>query len=92
MRKRHLPVPEQGKVALASVIAGHQAYYAVPGNARAAGASRYRVIRHWRHALGRRSQKGRVTWERMRRYVDRYLPPTRTRHPWPDKRFAARYS
>jgi group II intron reverse transcriptase/maturase len=91
MRKRHLPVPEQGKW-LASVIAGHQAYYAVPGNAKAAGAFRYQAIRHWRHALGRRSQKGRVTWERMRRYVDRYLPPTRTRHPWPDKRFAARYS
>jgi RNA-directed DNA polymerase len=91
MQKRHLPVPEQGKW-LASVIAGHQAYHAVPGNAKAAGAFRYRVIRHWRHALGRRSQKGRVTWERMLRYVDRYLPPTRTRHPWPDKRFAARYS
>jgi RNA-directed DNA polymerase len=91
MRKRHLPVPEQGKW-LASVIAGHQAYYAVPGNAKAVGAFRWRVIRHWRHALGRRSQKGRVTWERMLRYVDRYLPPTRTRHPWPDKRFAARYS
>jgi RNA-directed DNA polymerase len=91
MRKRHLPVPEQGRW-LASVITGHQAYYAVPGNAKAVGAFRYRVIRHWRHALGRRSQKGRVTWERMLRYVDRYLPPTRTRHPWPDKRFAARYS
>ena len=91
MRKRHLPVPEQGKW-LASVISGHQAYYAVPGNAKAVGAFRYRAIRHWRHALGRRSQKGRVTWERMRRYIDRYLPPTRTRHPWPDKRFAARYS
>jgi RNA-directed DNA polymerase len=91
MQKRHLPVSEQGKW-LASVIAGHQAYYAVPGNAKAVGAFRYRVIRHWRHALGRRSQKGRVTWERMLRYVDRYLPPTRTRHPWPDKRFAARYS
>ena len=90
-RKRHLPVPEQGRW-LASVIAGHQAYYAVPGNAKAVGAFRHRVIRHWRHALGRRSQKGRVNWERMLRYVDRYLPPTRTMHPWPDKRFAARYS
>ena len=33
MRKRHLPVPEQGRW-LASVIAGHQAYYAVPGTRR----------------------------------------------------------
>jgi group II intron reverse transcriptase/maturase len=91
MRRRHLPVPEQGKW-LASVIAGHQAYYAVPGNAKAVGAFRYQVIRRWRRALGRRSQKGRVTWKRMRRIVDRYLPPNKIRHPWPDKRFAARYS
>ena len=91
MRKRHLPVPEQGRW-LASVIAGHQAYYAVPGNAKAVGTFRHQVTRHWRHALSRRSQKGRVTWERMNRIASRYLPRTRTVHPWPDKRFAARYS
>jgi hypothetical protein len=90
-RKRHLSVPEQGKW-LARVIAGHQAYYAVPGNAKAVGAFTYRIIRHWRHALGRRSQKGRVTWEQMLRYARRYLPPARIRHPRPDERFAARYS
>jgi hypothetical protein len=31
MRRRHLPIPEQGKW-LASVVRGHQAYYAVLGN------------------------------------------------------------
>jgi RNA-directed DNA polymerase len=31
MHRRHLPVPDQGRW-LASVIAGHQQYYAVPGN------------------------------------------------------------
>ncbi len=91
MRKRHLPVPGQGRW-LASVITGHQAYYAVPGNAKAVGTFRHQVTRHWRHALSRRSQKGRVTWERMNRIASRYLPRTRTVHPWPDKRFAARYS
>ena len=91
MRKRHLPVPEQGRW-LASVITGHQAYYAVPGNAKAVGTFRHQVTRHWRHALSRRSQKGRVTWERMNHIASRYLPRTRTVHPWPDKRFAARYS
>jgi group II intron reverse transcriptase/maturase len=90
MRKRHLPVPEQGRW-LASVITGHQAYYAVPGNAKAVGTFRHQVTRHWRHALSRRSQKGRVTWEQMNRIASRYLPRTRTVHPWPDKRFAARY-
>ena len=91
MRRRHLPVPEQGKW-LASVVRGHEAYYAVPGNSKAVKAFRRHVIRHWRDALGRRSQKGRVTWERMYRVVDRYLPPAKIRHPWPDRPFAARYS
>jgi group II intron reverse transcriptase/maturase len=39
MRRRHLPVPEQGKW-LASVVTGHQAYYGVPGNYRAVNAFR----------------------------------------------------
>jgi RNA-directed DNA polymerase len=30
MRRRHLPIPEQGRW-LASVVRGHLAYYAVPG-------------------------------------------------------------
>jgi group II intron reverse transcriptase/maturase len=89
-RRRHLPVPEQGRW-LASVIRGHEAYYAVPGNAEAVQAFRYHVTRHWRFALSRRSQKGRVTWERMSRLARRYLPTTRIRHPWPETRFAARY-
>jgi group II intron reverse transcriptase/maturase len=90
MKRRHLPVPEQGRW-LASVIRGHEAYYAVPGNAEAVGAFRYYVTRHWRFALSRRSQRSRVTWERMSRLARRYLPTTRIRHPWPEVRFAARY-
>ncbi len=90
MNRRHLPVPEQGRW-LASVIRGHEAYYAVPGNAEAVGAFRYYVTRHWRFALSRRSQRSRVTWERMSRLARRYLPTTRIRHPWPETRFAARY-
>jgi len=34
-RRRHLPVPDQG-LWLASVVRGHLAYYAVPGNIDAA--------------------------------------------------------
>jgi RNA-directed DNA polymerase len=90
MRRRHLPVPEQGKW-LASVIRGHAAYYAVPGNAKAVQGFRYHLTRHWRHALGRRSQKGRVTWERMHRIADRYLPRVKIEHPRPAVRFAARH-
>ena len=90
MRRRHLPVPDQGRW-LASVIAGHQQYYAVPGNFNAVQAFRTRATRHWRHALRRRSQKSRLTWARMDRLASRYLPRTRIIHPFPDRRFAARY-
>ncbi|MCW2934196.1 MAG: hypothetical protein JWM19_5158 [Actinomycetia bacterium] len=90
MRRRHLPVPEQGRW-LASVTTGHSRYYAVPGNYQAADAFRRQVIRYWRHALGRRSQNGRITWDRMNRLARRYLPRTKIMHPWPHVRFAARY-
>ena len=88
MRRRHLPVPEQGKW-LASVIAGHQRYYAVPGNYDAVHTFRTQITRHWHHALRRRSQKTRLTWERMNRIVTRWLPRTRILHPYPEQRFAA---
>jgi RNA-directed DNA polymerase len=88
MRRRHLPVPDQGR-RLASVIRGHQAYYAVPGNYDAVHAFRTQVTRHWHRALSRRSQKGHVTWTRMNRLVVRWLPPTRITHPFPEQRFAA---
>ena len=45
-RRRHLPIPEQGRW-LASVVRGHLAYYAVPGNSEAIAAFRDQVRRHW---------------------------------------------
>jgi group II intron reverse transcriptase/maturase len=91
MRRRHWPVPEQGRW-LASVVTGHRAYYAVPGNYPAVQAFRTQVTRHWHTALSRRSQKGRITWYRMNRLVGCWLPPTRIIHPHPEQRFAARHS
>jgi RNA-directed DNA polymerase len=88
MRRRHLSVPEQGTW-LASVVRGHLAYYAVPGNTAAVNDFRDQVIRHWHRALRRRSQRTRLTWERMDRLVDRWLPRVRITHPWPSERFAA---
>jgi group II intron reverse transcriptase/maturase len=88
MRRRHLPVPEQGRW-LASVIWGHQGYYGVPGNYRAVHAFRTQVTRHWHHALKRRGQKTRLTWARMNRLVTRWLPRTRITHPFPEQRFSA---
>jgi RNA-directed DNA polymerase len=87
-RRRCLPIPEQGRW-LASVVRGHQAYYAVPGNYDAVHAFRTQVTRHWYQALRRRSQKTSITWARMNRFVARWLPPTRILHPFPEARFAA---
>jgi group II intron reverse transcriptase/maturase len=89
MRRRHQPIPEQGRW-LRSVVQGHLNYYAVPGNRRALGNFRSEVNRHWLRALRRRSQRHRMTWERMNRLVDRWLPPARILHPYPEVRFNAR--
>ncbi len=86
-RRRHLPVPEQGQW-LASVVRGHFAYYAVPGNMRAINAFRIQVTRHWFKALRRRSQRHRLNWERMNRLAMHWLPPARILHPYPEVRFA----
>ena len=87
-RRMHHPIPDQGRW-LASVLAGHYRYYAVPDNSEALRAFRRRVVRPWQHALWRRSQKGRIPWERMSRLADRWLPQPRILHPWPNARFDA---
>ena len=89
MRRRHLPVPEQGRW-LASVLRGHANYYGVPGNQRALYAFRSEAVRHWYMALRRRSQRTTLTWERMRRLRGRWLPFLRITQQWPDARFDAR--
>jgi group II intron reverse transcriptase/maturase len=88
-RRWHHSIPEQGRW-LASVLAGHCRYYAVPDNIRALQAFREAVIRLWLKALRRRSQRSRVTWERMHRIADRWLPQPRIHHPWPTTRFDAK--
>ena len=88
-RRRHLPIPEQGKW-LASVVRGHVAYYAVPGNSKAVQQFRTQVTRHWLKVLRRRSQHHHVNWERMDRLSAQWRPPARILHPYPEARFAAR--
>jgi len=88
-RRRHQSIPEQGRW-LASVVRGHLAYYAVPGNIDAVSAFRDQVRRHWREALRRRSQRSRLTWERFGRIAARWLPPARIVHPHPLVRFDAK--
>ncbi len=77
MQRRHLPIPEQGRW-LASVVRGHLAYYAVPGNIDAVAAFRTQATRHWYRALRRRSQRSRLDWTRMNPPRD-LVAPTRPR-------------
>ncbi len=87
-RRRHQPVPEQGRW-LASVVRGYRAYYAVPGNRAAVATFRTQVTKLWHEALERRSQRTRINWARMNRLATRWLPPARVVHPFPDVRFRA---
>jgi RNA-directed DNA polymerase len=87
-RRMHLPIPEQGAW-LASVLRGHYGYYAVPDNIEALRAFRQGIIRHWLRTLRRRSQRHRLSWQRMDLLADRWLPLPRILHPWPEQRFVA---
>jgi group II intron reverse transcriptase/maturase len=49
-RRRHTPVPEQGRW-LRSVVTGFFAYHAVPTNTRALQAFRHHVVNLWRRSL-----------------------------------------
>ena len=84
-RRMHDPIPEVGKW-LRSVVSGHMRYYGVPSNGPALYTFRWKVGRLWHRVLSRRSQKGRVLWDRMRRLIAHWLPPVRTVHPYPSQR------
>ena len=91
MRKRmHASIPEQGAW-LRSVVMGFFVYHAVPTNQRGLSAFRYHVVELWRKSLRRRSQKTKLTWERMTQLVNDWLPIPRILHPWPEQRFAVKH-
>jgi hypothetical protein len=84
-RRMHRPVPEVGRW-LGAVLRGHYAYYGVPHNYSALDVMRRAIERLWKLVLGRRSQKGHVTWKRMERLSRRWLPKPRVTHPHPEQR------
>ena len=89
MRRRHQPIPEQGRW-LASVLRGHANYYGVPDNREALLAFRYYATEHWYRALRRRSQRYAADVGTDAAPRDRWLPWPQIIHPWPDARFDAR--
>ena len=89
-RRRHQPIPEQGAW-LKQVVTGFFGYHAVPTNGAALCAFRYHVVMLWRRSLQRRSQRAGLTWERISKLADDWLPRPRILHPWPNQRFAVKY-
>jgi RNA-directed DNA polymerase len=89
-RRMHWPISELGKW-LGRVVKGYFNYHAVPTNYRALVMFRDAIIRRWQRALSRRSQQGDITWARITKLADEWLPKPRIRHPWPYQRFAVRY-
>ncbi len=84
-RRMHEPIPDQGRW-LQAVVRGHIRYYGVPLNQNALWIFRFQVGRLWHRALSRRSQNGRVLWDRMRRLITRWLPIPTVCHPYPLRR------
>jgi RNA-directed DNA polymerase len=79
--RMHQPLPDLGAYVRA-VIVGHVRYYGVPMNSPRVHAFVHEVTRLWWRTLGRRSQRY-LSWQRMRRYVIRWVPPVRICHPYP---------
>jgi RNA-directed DNA polymerase len=88
MRRRHLSVPEQGKW-IGAVVRGYFTYHAVPTNGRSLAVFQKEVERRWLFARRRRSQRHRLTWERMQRLSSRWIPSPKILHPYPEERFDA---
>jgi len=89
-RRMHQPIPEQGKW-LKQVVTGFYNYHAVPTNSRALAVFRHQAARLWHRTLMRRSQRSGLTWDRMSKLINDFLPTPRILHPWPDKRFAVKH-
>jgi len=89
--RRRMPqsIPDQGHW-LRQIVQGFFAYHAVPTNERAMAAFRYHVTRLWLRTLRRRSQKDAMTWARILKIANDWLPPVKRLHPWPQERFAVR--
>src|SRR6266536_3702098 len=71
------------------VVLGYYQYHAVPGNTTQLRIFKLRVCRLWQSVLVRRSQRAKMRWERFTPVLNRWMPPPRVLHPYPDARFYA---
>ena len=73
-RRMHAPVREQHRW-LCQVLNGHYQYFGVIFNYRSMRVFKDCVVRQWRKALGKRSQKGRMTWATYRQLLNAFPLP-----------------
>ena len=86
LRERmHWLISEVGEW-LKTVLTGHYRYYGIPWNGRRLSRFRWLVMRLWCKTLRRRSQKHRITWKRMYRIAEWWLPKPFICHPYPSER------
>jgi RNA-directed DNA polymerase len=71
---------------LRQVVGGWLRYFAVPRTSRDLSSFRHEVARLWHWSLNRRSERGRTRWETITRLANRWLPPPRILHPYPNER------
>jgi RNA-directed DNA polymerase len=86
LRQRHLPVDVQGRK-LQAAVRGYYAYHAVPTNMHRLASFRTGILRAWRHALQRRIRRSTITWQRLSRLGQRWIPTPRVLRPYPWDRF-----
>ncbi|MBP23641.1 MAG: group II intron reverse transcriptase/maturase [Alcanivorax sp.] len=79
-------VHDQGRW-LRKVFTGLCNYYGVPGNRQSLEAFRTEICRYWRKALRRRGNKRPISWVNMNKLLKRWIPKTRTVHPYPNQRW-----
>lgn len=72
---------------LKTVVTGHYRYYGVPGNYEAMNDFRHLIGQRWKQTLKRRSQKANITWEKMGKLIDRWVPQPQICHRYPTERF-----
>ena len=86
IRKRiNLPIGEVGTW-LKKVLTGYFNYFAIHDNLDTLGSFRHALGRLWLKVIRRRSHKARMTWERFKPIIDKYLPLPTLKHHYPSER------
>jgi hypothetical protein len=83
--RMHWPIPQQGAW-MRCVVLGHYRYYAVPRNGTLLTVFHGTIIREWCRTLRRRSQRHRMTWQRMYALAEHWLSKAHILHPYPAQR------